>query len=346
MKPYFAYTISAEVSVGTTANPWPSGGPAWAIAVSEGTEINVVLSGGGLFSETEGATNRSVSINTCAGDAVQTIGVLGPEMDVTLDALPAGEYIIAIAAVGPTGASTVDFSCTITATAGAFAILPLVVGFNEDSEVRFLQACPRLELPLSRFEDPDPTAVYADKTAATTALTTTALTTAYPSVFVRDCTVVARRSNPITINSLGFASNTVSMNATQDSSQTGTAIVEMWVAVQLVAGDTFNLAGTVSWTGAGGTPSWDFYICTQAGDFLEHIYDTNATSDTLDLDYVVPATGVYYIYFDCEGGGGTGSRTRDVSIALSSSGDMQVGTVQALYDRGVDCPARLECADA
>lgn len=196
-----------------------------------------------------------------------------------------------------------------------------IVGFWDDAGTpRELEACPHLFLPpLTEFNDD----WYADLTSAQSAI------------------------DDETSNCVGYApdaSSYVTFTATDGGSSLSLDGVtglsqprfEAWGSVNVIGGETISVAFSVA--ASIGVTSASAFIYDQGGNLVETL-----TGGSPLVSGAIPFSGRYTIKVVAS----SNNPLASLSVAdfdITSSGDITVNTVQALYDIGLVCPARLDCS--
>lgn len=229
---------------------------------------------------------------------------------------PADGVYVVLLSTGATGGSSLALSADITSS-GAFTVNPVIALWDDSVTTRKLWACPKLLLP--------------------------PLTESTGTWYV-DCAEAAGEITDRSSNCIGFFQSAVeyltAFVATGTSSITVAATIgifnvstgNIWFGINAEAGETLSFAFT-----AGDDASWEIYDDT--GTLIDFIYNT-ATSPWVSS--ALPYTGRYTIL----GAINSTSAPIAVTMGVTSSGTMSVNQIQALYDIGLDCPARLDCGDS
>jgi hypothetical protein len=87
------------------------------------------------------------------------------------------------------------------------------------------------------------------------------------------------------------------------------------------------------------------YIITVGPISLSSSFSGSLSTVLSDSD-TIPTTGVYDVLVRAQSTAIADLSSFDVSVTVSSDDEMTVLPVVALYERGVGCPARLECPEA
>lgn len=207
-------------------------------------------------------------------------------------------------------------------------------------EPYMLEACPRLFLPLLTELTGD---WYANLASAEAELA---------SAQVSNC--VGFAAYPIFEGISTFSavegSGILTLNGTWENSTGGGSAVTPVGSISGLAGDTLSVGYDVTTSIVGGPADNDGKVEVTIYDYsgIELYYEEVALSaggGTGTINYVLPYSGRYTVV--CKASGPTGllitSSTLDATFEITSSGTMTVNPVQALYDVGVGCPARLDC---
>lgn len=228
--------------------------------------------------------------------------------------LPVGQYTIKFQTFGAVDDTNFDAACTIVSSLDMVP-LPIVASWDDSGTTRYLDACPRLLLPPLTESTDD---WYSDLTSAENAIDDQVL----------DCiayiipSLVDSRFSSITVS--GFT-----LNGTRSAVALGDVGLSAYYSINGVAGDV------LTWT-------WD--NAPKFGSLV--LFDYNGAQIDIQVSATSPINSIALPY--------TGRFTVQVGLTIpqsaSASGTLTssgtIGTpnpVQALYDKGLDCPARLEC---
>jgi len=317
----FSTPNSADVSVhATTGNAIPDFIDVYfSITVVEGTSISIpfiMTTDGGI-----GSTGASAYLYNCA-DATTVMedtesGVASGTLN--LNSIPTGTYILQLQ--GFTFLST-DTTFAFTAMGDTTTLFnPVIALWDDSGTVRQLDACPKLFIPpLTEGNDE----WYENQSAAQDAI------------------------DAQTSNCVGFIHDVTITTGTVFTATDGGSTLELDVFYNFTAGGSAEMEGSVNAeAGQTLTISW---TSTDALSTTIAIYDRNAdlvqswtgqpTSGSV-TSAALPYTGKYIV--DVFVSGDPMQPSFDATFTISSSGTMTVNPVQALYDVGLDCPARLDC---
>jgi len=238
----------------------------------------------------------------------------------TVGLLDAGTYRVAVSYLvssADTSGGSVTASFTITVD-DTYTINPIIAQWDDGGTTRQLEACPKLFIPPLGDSSGDWYASCADAAVVL--------------------------SDPLQVsNCVGFADTaltpTVDFTATDGgtsltlagSANGGTDGLNCWGCVNCEGGETI----TVTWSSSlGGFVA----IYDEAGVFVDGTLGGSSVFTSIALPY----TGRYVVNTIQA----TDMGNPPGSAVITSSGTLSVNQVQALYDVGVDCPARLNCGDS
>jgi hypothetical protein len=273
------------------------------------------------------ALTIDITIRDCAGNVVDNYySDTDPSGSTNITIPAAGIYFVEITSSSSVTVDGSSFSTEITVSnASGLVANPVVALWNDSGTTRKLWACPKLYLPPLTESTGN---WYADCAAAATVLTDP-LQVSNCVGFLDDISVVP--------GSFTATDGGTSLTLAQSSLPSPPAS-NMWGSVNLEAGETL----TISISGNGGaldSSTADIYDYT--GTLVESIA---AGSETL-VSSALPYTGRYTVMVRITLTP-PGSPPTSVSAVLTSSGVLSVNEIQALYDVGLDCPARLNCGDS
>lgn len=245
--------------------------------------------------------------------------------------LPAGgTYTIFFSADGNGANPTMNCRVGAVGSGQVKVVNPAIAYWNDSGTDRPLEACPKMQIPpLTESSG----SWYADETTAQSKI------------------------NNQTSNCVGFVD---SLNFTSWSATDGGAslafdmngfssdpynIASMWGSINIIAGSTTSVAYSIvpDMGGYGGVMNVRLYdyegTLIQTKTAFTGTDPNDTASGTLVFD-PVGYTGRYIVKVEC-----TGYEPNEVAFEATwtSSGTMSVNQVQALYDVGVDCPARSDC---
>ena len=284
--------------------------------------VDVAFTRDTLFQDCDGVTARLYDCNGALVDTV-SFGGAGSCNDSfsdsgTLTAPSDGIYYVQlevnIASVGST--NTTDFTCTVSAT--ALVTNPVIALWDDSGTTRQLEACPKLYLPLLTESTGD---WYADCAEADGVLA--------DPLQVSNC-----------VGWCGGGPGLSAFTATDGGTSltlatTNTTGCSTFGSVNCETGETITLTGSVS----AGTMTVLLRVYDYTGALL---YDSGTVSSPATSS-ALPYTGRYIVnaVVASDAGGGT-----NASGVITSSGTLTVNEIQALYDVGLDCAARLNCGDS
>lgn len=223
----------------------------------------------------------------------------------SMAALPAGTYVIICSAQADVGFDHFQATFTISTTS-TMVVNPAIAKWDDSGTTRNLEACPKTNIP-DTFGEGD---WYANETAAQTAITN------------------------YTSNCVGYCRNFISFTATDGGSSL------------TFAGERFGGAGLVCWGSisllAAGTIT--FTYSNSLGGFST-VYADDGITVVASFSGAGPHTtaslspGKYYVNTNQNTDGSHPAG----NVIITSSASITVNPIQALYNRSVDCPARLDC---
>jgi len=226
--------------------------------------------------------------------------------------------------------------------------LPVIAQWDDSGTTRKLEACPKLYLPPLTDSTGE---WYADCGEASSAISDmTSNCVAYTDIPPDDYLAFS-------FSGTNGGSSLTFNAAAQDDEDTEVYLIALTGSINAEAGQTLSMAW--SYAASASDPlntqgaSIAFYVTDDAGSLVDFIhYDlpepTPSDSGTL-TSIALPYTGRYTVsahagstYVALPG------ETVDYSLlaTITSSGTLTVNPIQALYDAGLDCPARLNCGDA
>lgn len=238
-----------------------------------------------------------------------------------MGALPAGTYVIVSVAESALGEDHYQASFTISSSE-TMVVNPVVCRWNDSGTVRILEACPKMYIPFLTESTDD---WYADETAAQDAIDDQ----------VHNCLAYTNVSSP-NLTMTATSGSTFQMDW-EWGNPSGTSSFDGAFSINAEEGDIL----TLSWSYDGGDTISEasFDISDYNGDLVESL---DSLSSVI-VSSALPYTGRYIITVMISFYDGTEFMT-GASASISSSGTISSNTVQALYNRGVDCPSRLNCS--
>jgi hypothetical protein len=269
---------------------------------------------------TPGFYNVQAQLRDCLGEPViDEVNSTSTSGSGAFDAVAEdGKYIVVIGA-GNNTADAIALEAVFTADDTA-VFNPVIALWDDSGTTRQLEACARMLLPPLTESTGD---WYADSTEADAAISDQTdscvgyIDTAFTSFTATD----------------GGSSLTLAAVGDTD------AQVETWGSVNAEVGETLSAAWTSSVTGGGTANLSEFSIYDYDGVLVESVlpFSSPATSAAL------PYTGRYIVKVVTGQSGATPPFAITTSVAITSSGALTVNPIQALYDVGLTCPARLDC---
>lgn len=223
-------------------------------------------------------------------------------------------YFLLLAFTAGYGSTTtsvaVDWTVTVDDTA---AFQPVVALWDDSGTTRQLEACPKLYLPVLTESTGDWYEDCANAAANITLATADCLFSiddgyGDPPEYTASGALVVARSNVVPFFGIGG-----------------------WASFNAIAGETISVAWTDFMTA-----TVDIYDDT--GTLVQHLTGSSSPLTSSALPY----TGRYIIHVVISAGGSFTS----ASFMMTSSGTITANPIQALYDIGLTCPARLYCGDS
>ncbi len=294
-----------------------SGAPAniviheWAsISLLAGSTVSIdyviTTDGTGIQAEAE--------ILTCDGTSVDTDSSSSSTGTLTVTVADDGEYILHLglqAGAGTNDATALGIETTSTCD-DTFWVKPVIALWDDSGTTRQLEACPKLYLP---YQTEISGTWYADETAAQDVL-----------------------DDPLTVaDCIGFFFPTVDWTSAS-AADSGTAVT----LSASFSPDQGDMAGIVSINAEAGETIT--FTASGFADLNVIIYDTefniveSAVGSSPQTSASLPYTGRYIIDYQLSNG-----TVPSGAIVITSSGSLSANPIQALYDVGLGCPARLDC---
>jgi hypothetical protein len=215
-------------------------------------------------------------------------------------------------------------------------VAPVVAFWDDAGTPRKLEACPKLLLPFKTEINND---WFADVTEAQD----------YIDARTSNCVgyYQANSMSPPDWSSLsatdGGTSLDLAASSTNSASHALNPNFQLYGCINLKEGDILSCDYTLSvddFSGAMSAACVLFEPSTWTS--VAGTFDTGSSSGT--LTFTVPYTGKFYVLVSAGGNAGSGvEKFVTGSFHITSSGDFSVNPVQALYNVGVVCPARLDC---
>jgi hypothetical protein len=362
---YDTYTVSTASGISVSATKNPGGDAvAWvSVSLKAASTLtfsyNVINTG---VSPTCLRVSSSVFVYTCSGDLVDSFETGEIEDSTT------GTYGVSISTDGTyyvlmTGAAYLFSGCeevdpepttALDATLGitsddTMVVNPVIALWDDSGTTRQLEACPKMLLPLGTEVTGD---WYADEAEAQ------AVIDDYTSNCIGWTAAIAGIGagyyDAFTWSISGTTSVAVSTSATESDTNSVGGITTLAFSINAEAGETISWPWTFSasgqpGTGVGGGVSMS--IASYAGASVEAfdypITDEDTSASDTFTSAPLPYTGRYIISIGVLGtfspDGIGGDATFGVTGTLTSSGALSVNPIQALWDIGLTCPARLDC---
>ena len=281
-------------------------------------------------SATCGQKSITASLYSCDGTLLEQQSATGDDSDsgtfnftVSLD----GEYIIKIETTGSDNSTNLTSDATATSTE-IFTVNPVIALWDDSGTTRSLWACPKLLLPpLTESTG----TWYADCAAADAAI----------SAQASNC-VGFMETTPFTafVATDGGTSLTLVLTGTGDSGSGPENDLTAWGGFNAEAGETIS----ITFSSVGGFSTT--YYAEIYDDLGVSVESFSAMSGSPFVSSALPYTGRYSIRVRFNTLLAPSPATIVATFTITSSGTMSVNEIQALYDVGLDCPARLDCGDA
>lgn len=272
----------------------------------EGTEVSFLVYGCGF---------EFVAVASGTAGAIPT--------DVVIADLPAGDYHLYLSFnILSTGAGlgiktlTVNYSLADT---GAYVIGPPLALWDDAGTTRQLEACPKNIIPRSGV-------------AGTIGSWYTSESEAQDAIDNYTSNCVGAREPAYPVDSF-TASGGSDLSFATSSSAGGS--LGCYGGLNAEASETL----TATFTGSVGTITGLFVVMDETGAI---IYSSSFFGSPSPITSgALPYTGKYLVTIIVSTD--AGAVPFDATAVISSSGTMSVNPIQALYDIGLDCPARLDC---
>lgn len=295
------------------------------------------------FSKTAGVQIRA-SIYDCTGTLVESVSPgSGP---ITSSPLPRDDvYYVQAIAFNPPGPGSPFSACDISMTSSdAYWVNPVIALWDDSGTTRQLEACPRTLAPIGTEQSGD---WFADATEAAGFFSSTG------SEQVADCLGIIDWSwsggSLSAKAATGGATPSVSAEIAT-ASIADSANIQLRRGVSLMGGDTItaNIVLLGSSGGAGIDVRSIFDVIDPITGTVEFTDTQSSGGDSLSISptFTAPWTGKFYLNLRARyRASGPAAGDFQASIGVSSSGTMNGDApVQALYDVGLTCPARLDCS--
>ncbi len=235
-----------------------------------------------------------------------------------------GNYIIEINALGDYDSTSVSCDFTV-ACDDAMVPNPVIALWDDSGTTRQLEACPRMLIPPLTESTGE---WYADCASASDAIDT------YVIDCIGYCTFgIYQGSAPgdYVFSAYGTTSLNWTAAVLQDPGEDPIDFSDAGVfygSINAEAGDT------LSFSFSGSPTDSELCIYDNAAEFIECISSGSSSPLPYTGKYIVSLNAIWE------------TQVQSMSAQVTSSGTMSVNEVQALYDVGLTCPARLECGDS
>lgn len=298
----------------TFFNPVTVFGEMWlSITASSGDTFSVAYTGG---------SDITVVVYACDGTIIETVN--SSSSPASISALPAsGTYYFKVSVFDPPFSSTFTAaSFTITPSA-TYVLNPSVVLWDDSGTTRKIEVCPKFLLPPFTESSGD---WFVDESEASSFITE----------WITDCLFYGPKT--------GFVSG-FSATYTETASGVDSDITYSGPAETNAGGAFFSVSAeegesvTLSWTGSSDADPLEG-ILQVFDDSGTLVLSNSSTSSPITVN-PIPSTGRYLIIAIVLANGG--ATAFDIQSSASVSGVITLNPAQALYDVGLDCPARLDC---
>ncbi len=281
-----------------------------------------------------------INILTCDEAPVQSLPVSGSTGTQVFSALARGKYNIVCQV-------TCDSSAEFTIVSSlAMVVNPTIASFLDGSDTWPLEQCPRLEWPLFF-------GVFANKTDATTALATSPAGPWWTNgEFNVSCMAVAAVPE-FTVATASASGTTFAVKGTVSPNTFNSVYIV--ACVSLLKGAVLSVTGSATYHAASPftITSTDTIVRLRepvGGATIGYLYFVSSLGnhvDTISGNITIPHTGRFYVMAqaDVNSYGGAADLTEYIDLTVTFSCDlaMTVNPLVAVYDRDVDCFARLPC---
>lgn len=310
------------------------------ITVKDGVTIDLIFEAVGLT----GGQFKSFSYELYSCDG--TLLAVGSQSGVnpktfTPAALAAGTYAIRMIAQGPDDTTTNTFKFRVEAD-DTMILNPVIASYDDAGDTFYLEKCPRLQLPAG-------------------------LSYAYGDWFPDESTAQTEMDSDRVSNCLGYATDFPSANDFEATfvadalfmiaSSAPSIGCNLFASINGEVGETFSIDYDTVTTGLGDFPTGPqffilrYHLLNDLGTEIDFQFVTFGTPLTTTesgtfTSITLPYTGKYTINFDVfHLLGVTVDPTFTANFTTTSTGEITVNPVQALYDKDeLDCPARIECS--
>lgn len=297
-----------------------------AISVSDGTSLSIDFTITCSGSEQLG---QAILVDCATGETVMEDSISSASGTLALNSIPEGKYILNLQ-FSAGGSTPVPISADFTVTADLVMVVNPVVAIWDDSGTpRELEACPKFILnPIVGSPDPFPDEATAQS---------------FIDDWTTNCVAAREQGAPLDTFSATDGGSSLSIDlATPPTNPGGTIGVNAFGSLNLIGGSTFFCAYTASCTGTVVSDSIQFQILDADFNVLSTVSGTFASGSPLSI--TVPYTGKFYVRFDAGALVGFQTVVLTAHCDFTSDDTLTVNPVQALYDVGAPCPARLDCS--
>lgn len=307
------------------------------ITVAASCVLTLTWNGSMITAGTPGPT-ASLTINNCSTynviDSHSAVG--GFSGSFTSIFLPAGTYYIQMVFYDG-NASATSVSCSFSLTSSVSMVTnPIIAYWDDSGTTRQLEACPKMLIP-PRTESTN--TWYASCADAATAITD----------HVSNCIgyISQLPFTTFTATDGGTSFTLYALAAAILSAGTYGRGITMWGSLNLVGGSTLTVTITMS-TSSGTLTSatQDYYLYDQNGTLVDSQSGPGGYSGPIVFNSSISATARYTVAVEITLTGHPAPFNLTTQSVFTSTNTMSVNPVQALYDVGLDCPARLNCGDS
>jgi hypothetical protein len=345
-----AFTATLDVSWSITpvtgnscgANGWAS------VSVAAGSTLDVGYSVANTgVSDADLLCSAAATVYDCEGTQIAIDGtgdVTAPSISGTFSfpITDAGEYWVKFQAQaaddGGSGTATTGMDTDfVISSDDTMVVNPVIAQWDDSGTTRQLEACPKMLLP-PQFP-PYGTAGdwYVDETEAQAAI----------DDWAYDCAIYSPDPGVTSATATGDA-----VAISGDRTLVDASLVSQVYLYSISAenGDSITYSGSSAVSFTGPTPGFteaqiilEFF--EEDGTVIDSAFDSGTTTASISGSFTAPYSGKFYfsLGFSVEAVSVDPGESLTLAGTFSQSGGTAVNPIQALYDVGLTCPARLDC---
>ena len=223
------------------------------------------------------------------------------------------------------------------------AVNPAIVIYDDSGTTRQLEACPKLQIPIS---------IFSPQSYGTQALAQAAINSR-----VSNCIGFYPGSNNFITFTVTDNSSSVVIDATsQPQSFFGWPTISMWTSFVFQPLTTLNLAYNITGTDSRFVAGRVMAVSISVYDLDGTLIDSDSVTSNWPTDQAshnmtgsvnlsIPNFGHYYIFCSAGGSGGGAPTPEELSgtMTLSTNTEYECLPVQARYTNETECPSLLDC---